>query len=719
MPQAMKRHFNKGNGRPRLTASICAMIATATLSGCSESPAPEKVPTQEDLTATTAGFEPGARLQNPPTAVRQTHDLLLDDISASRHISDGKGEAWIESGPTEIVASGRGTWTFRFRASEYGIVNGGSVFVMASPYWGWSRPQTQSPRMAGFVSVRALNLEDDDPLVVQVNTFGDQLCQLAIAGRDLAPGEVLEFTYGQGDAGAVADQYAERGSRFWFSVDGDGDGVRGILTDSPSIEILPAPPASLQLHLPSTVRAGETAMVTLALVDHIGNGFVSFEGELLLQSDRRWPGLPERVALKAADQGKTQIPLLIALDAPIGTLRVAAAAVGTCTQRGLGQEDPEVFEVGGEGRELFALSNPMRILEPDSTSPSVLWADLHGHSNLSDGTGTPDDYFDYARYIAGLDIAALTDHDHWGVEFLDAAPEMWDRIVDTVKRKNAPGDFSALLAFEWTSWLHGHRHVVYFEDHGEIYSSVDEKFDDPDELWAALKGQAALTFAHHSAGGPIATNWSFPPDPILEPVTEVSSVHGSSEAWDSPSLIYRPLKGNFVRDVLDVGYKLGFIGSGDSHDGHPGLAQIASPTSGIAAILAKDNTREAILEALRARRAYATNGPRIVLDLTLGGREMGSTTVAAELEDGSALLAATVLGTAPLTRVEIIRSGEVTQILDAAMLGQTSGAEPHWSGEIRIDNLQPGEYVYLRVVQRGAGRSGSAGVAWSSPWFFE
>jgi hypothetical protein len=170
---------------------------------------------------------------------------------------------------------------------------------------------------------------------------------------------------------------------------------------------------------------------------------------------------------------------------------------------------------------------------------------------------------------------------------------------------------------------------------------------------------------------------------------------------------------------LDVGYKLGFIGSGDSHDGHPGLAQIASPTSGIAAILAKDNTREAILEALRARRTYATNGPRIVLDVTLGGREMGSTTVAAELEDGSALLAATVLGTAPLTRVEIIRSGEVTQILDAAMLGQTSGDEPHWSGEIRIDNLQPGEYVYLRVVQRGAGRSGSAGVAWSSPWFFE
>jgi len=32
-----------------------------------------------------------------------------------------------------------------------------------------------------------------------------------------------------------------------------------------------------------------------------------------------------------------------------------------------------------------------------------------------------------------------------------------------------------------------------------------------------LRGKQALTFAHHSAGGPIATNWAIPPDPELEP----------------------------------------------------------------------------------------------------------------------------------------------------------------------------------------------------------
>ena len=129
-----------------------------------------------------------------------------------------------------------------------------------------------------------------------------------------------------------------------------------------------------------------------------------------------------------------------------------------------------------------------------------------------------------------------------------------------------------------------------------------------------------MTFAHHSAGGPIATNWAYPPDPVLEPLTEVVSVHGSSEAADSPDLIYSPVPGNFVRDVLDRGFELGFVGSGDSHDGHPGLSQIASGTGGLAAILSEDLTREGVLEALRARRTYATNGPRILLHASLGPR---------------------------------------------------------------------------------------------------
>ena len=50
-----------------------------------------------------------------------------------------------------------------------------------------------------------------------------------IGGRALAEGERVRIVYGAGPAGARADRYAERGSRFWVAVDGNADGVRRVL----------------------------------------------------------------------------------------------------------------------------------------------------------------------------------------------------------------------------------------------------------------------------------------------------------------------------------------------------------------------------------------------------------------------------------------------------------------------------------------------------------
>ena len=46
-------------------------------------------------------------------------------------------------------------------------------------------------------------------------------------------------------------------SRFWFAVDGDGDGIRGMLADSPGVDVLAGAPAQLRVTLPSVARPGE------------------------------------------------------------------------------------------------------------------------------------------------------------------------------------------------------------------------------------------------------------------------------------------------------------------------------------------------------------------------------------------------------------------------------------------------------------------------------
>ena len=179
-------------------------------------------------------------------------------------------------------------------------------------------------------------------------------------------------------------------------------------------------------------------------------------------------------------------------------------------------------------------------------------------------------------------------------------------------------------------------------------------------------------------------------------------MHGSSEAADTPQRIGEPLDGNYVRDALDKGYALGFVGSGDSHDGHPGLCHLVAPQmGGLAAILTRDLTREGLRKALQERRCYATNGPRIVLRTALDGKRMGSTV---EPQAGKALLYVRAIACAPIAAIELVRAGKVAE-------SQT--IEGHWDVETAFqpEDLRAGEYLYVRVVQS------DGGAAWSSPFF--
>ena len=601
-------------------------------------------------------------------------EALRQDLEAERHPSDGGGAAWIvedDSGSGEVMAGRPSQWTLVYEAGPLGIAEGGWIFFQAPPFWGWSSPQVTSQEWPGLtvVSSEVEGLELD-PLPVDEGLLGIQ-----IQGRGMLEGDRVTIVYGAGQQGAIADRFAEGESRFFVAVDGDGDGIRKLVEADLSVRVLPGPPARLIALLPSTAQAGDRVRLTLAVLDSSGSAGAEVEGEIRLAAEGL-RGLPTALEMTAEQRGVLHLEAQVEKE---GVWRVVVEGPG-----GLAAEsNPLVVRAGAE---------------------TIAWGDLHGHSALSDGTGTIEEYFRYARDVAALDVAALTDHDHWGVEPLALNPRFWSEIRHQVETFYRPGRFVTVLGYEWTSWIHGHRHVLYFDGEGEVLSFLDPEFETPAQLWEALRGRPAVTVAHHSAGGPIPINWQYPPDPELEPVTEIVSVHGSSEALDSPGLIYSPLPGNFVRDVLDQGFKLGFVGSGDSHDGHPGLAHLGSPSGGLVAFLTGELTRAAILEALRARRVYATNGPRIVLGTRLAGQVMGSELAVDDLASGAATLELWVEGTEALDRVDVIRSGGIHATLACE-------AKRNCSFEVPLEGLRPGEYVYLRAVQA------DGGAAWSSPYF--
>ncbi|HKA14697.1 MAG TPA: CehA/McbA family metallohydrolase [Myxococcota bacterium] len=613
----------------------------------------------------------------PPTARWDVVDLMRDGAAAPRHPADGGGRARLVRDPDQPAYTTRAT-ADRFRivyeAGPLGVATGGSVQLQVSPFWGWSTPQVSDPDAPGFTEIHP----SAPDIAVTAKTLDEQLLGIQVTGRPLVAGDRLEIVYGAGPARALTDRYAERDSRFWIAVDGDGDGVRAFLPDSPAIDVRAGPPAALLVTLPSVARPGEKVRVVLAVVDAALDTDVAFAGDAEFVDPPAGLALPRSVHFDGSEGGRRAVEAIA--------------------------REPGTYRLEVKAGELRAQSNPLIV---SAEGPRVLWGDLHGHSAFSDGTGLPEDYFTYARDVSALDVVALTDHDHWGILPLAEHPELWREIRVQTRRFHAPGRFVTLLGFEWTSWIYGHRHVLYFTDDGPVIDSVAEGTDTPAELWQALGDRPAITVPHHPAGGPIAIDWDIAPDPRFEPVAEIVSIHGSSEAPDSPALIHEPVAGHFARDALARGYRLGFIGSGDRHDGHPGAFSAdthASAEGGLGAILSEERTREGVLRALRERRVYATNGARIVLRVALGGTPIGGVVPIATGERRHETLFVSAVGTAPLERLEVVRSGAVVDgvALDGR-LEATMASE--------LADLAAGEYVYVRVAQR------DGGAAWSSPIF--
>ncbi|MEZ4331875.1 MAG: DUF3604 domain-containing protein [Myxococcota bacterium] len=679
-------------------------------------------------------FSPNARLDvhaaalleralGPSSADRAGRVRLerVERIPASGEAPSEDDELRPEGGDRpRLPASSRARFTLSLEVGAPGVVEGGSLFALPDPFWLWSEAQTDDPARLGYTTARLLGADPGAGVAEARLVPGEAPGSFRVEGRALAAGERIEIVYGAGTGGAQVDRYAEAGSAIRIGLDADGDGRRAWLDTAAEVDILAGPADRLVAFGPAEVAPGGRFELNLALVDAVGNHAVwpkpagagrdGTDRALVIESR------PDAPIAPASGLGRHAAPA-IELE-PLRLSLVAPDAPGTLRLR-----------VRGEGELARFQAELPPIVVRRSRAPLV-WADLHGHSAYSDGTGTPDAYFRYARDVARLDVAALTDHDHWGIEPLDASPTRRDELLASARAYHDPGRFVTLPGYEWTSWLHGHRHVLSFDDSLPFFSSLDFATDRPDELWAALRGRPALTFAHHSAGEPVATDWHFAPDPELEPVTEIASVHGMSEALDAPAPIAEAIPGNFVRDVLVYGARLGFIGSGDSHDGHPGLAAIAAGQGGLAGLFSESLDRAPLREALERRHVFATNGIRPWLEVSIDGAPMGSTLAATDPSPTSTdappaaptapteasaeqILRVRYEGTAPVERVELIRTGRIARLGRADLDAADERPSDAFVLERRIPRLRPGEFHYVRIVQT------DGGVAWSSPIFAE
>jgi hypothetical protein len=350
---------------------------------------------------------------------------------------------------------------------------------------------------------------------------------------------------------------------------------------------------------------------------------------------------------------------------------------------------------------------------PALAQDHVYWGDVHGHTRISDGKGSLDDYFACARDVAGLDFVIVTDHD-----FGNAAPwrmptNQWTLAQDKADQYTVNDRFVAIAGYEWTSqpkyWtdvgqgviserlfpgpprFYNHKNVYFLSRVDYLFSAKDPACISPDLLAEAVQKQGGLIHNNHPDAGPEGRDQF---DYAASNSTVIANTEMLPDTMRYHGTNYHLNGERTLRAFLNQGGRTGFVGGSDTHEG---------TSAARTAVLARELTRAAIFDALRHRRSYAITHARIVLDFRINGRVMGE-----EMEiEGAPQLLVDVKGTDRIKEVLIIRDGKVLR-----------------SARPKTENLHLGHvdrsfagasYYYVRVTQADKDEHGNLSQAWSSP----
>ena len=268
---------------------------------------------------------------------------------------------------------------------------------------------------------------------------------------------------------------------------------------------------------------------------------------------------------------------------------------------------------------------------PAKSEYNIYFGELHGHSCLSDGAPTADEYYINIRDNAGLDFGALTDHDHGGIGNAELFGEKWEYIKTKAKEYYQPGKFTTLLAYERDSYPWYNNLVVYYDSHdgdmliGDVTGEISR-----DLLSGALNNDSMLIVPHDTYSLDAGADFDSIDPSMFPPLLEIYSRGDSAEYFGNPLNIRDQLcRGGFWQDALRRGAKTGVIAASDDHAMCNGLVKEDSGIGikkypGITGVLAKENTLPAIFEALKARRCYGFMGSgRMYIDFRINGHYMG------------------------------------------------------------------------------------------------
>lgn len=627
----------------------------------------------------------------------------------------------VPAGP--FTAGSYAALTLTYTAGLFGIDDTGMVKITWRTTSDMGKPQFSDPKAPNYTTVEASNGASLEVRLDRVNIRPWANTLVIRIGRGfLRAGDTLTVRLGdtrQGSPGLRLQTNCEDAFEFKMFVDAFATYEFTELPSSPRFALVPGPAARWKAILPSLAVVGEPFRLAVLAEDVWGNPTEQAAGRITLAGSAPLQGLPVHIDVAPGD-GPRVIEGLV------------AAAPGDVALRLLGAEG-----------EVLAEANPMKVV---AAAPlRRYWADLHGQSGETVGTGPAEAYFRYARDKAFVDMVG-----HQGNDF-QITDAFWEELNRLTASFDVPGRFVCLPGYEWSgnTGLGGDRNVFYRHEGRPIRRSSRILVDYADrdgsdchtahDLFAALADEDAVVIAH--VGGRYA-DIGYAHDGRIERAVEVHSTWGTFE-W-------------LLHDALAAGHRVGVVCHSDDHKGRPGATRPGASTfgaiGGLTCYLMPELTRDALFAALRARHHYGTTGTRLLLDVR-GTFETPVTllsddpalgpateTPADEVQMGDIVrpgatpmrLAVEAIGTAPVERVDVFHGatpvrtvrpyaasdlGRRVRVLWQGAEYRGRGREVVWQGKLavagnRIARFSPVNFLNperrVRVVEEGAV------LAWSS-----
>jgi hypothetical protein len=587
-----------------------------------------------------------------------------------------------------FTAGSHAELTLTYTAGMFGIDDTGMVKISWRTTSDMSKPQFDKPRAANFTTVEASNGAKLEVWFDRLNIRPWANTLLIRVGRGyLHAGDTLTVRFGdrrQGSPGFRLQTNVEANVELKTSVDVFATYEFCELPVQPAFDLVPGPAVSWKAILPSLAVVGEPFRLAIVAEDMWGNPTTNANHSLKLVASRPVRGLPASIEFKNGD-GPCVIENLFAEVEGDLDLRLMA-------------KDEEL-----------ARANPLRVVK--RAALRRYWGDLHGQSGETIGMGTAENYFRYARDAAFIDIVG-----HQGNDF-QITDTFWKELNRLTADFDVPGHFVCLPGYEWSgnTGMGGDRNIFYRYEGRPIHRSSHilvegqtstEAVYTADEMFRALEGEDAVVIAH--VGGRYA-DLKYAHDGRLERAVEVHSSWGTFE-W-------------ILHDAFEQGFRVGVVCHSDDHKGRPGATRPGASTfgaiGGLTCYFMPELTRDALFAALRKRAHYGTTGTRIFLDVhgnfaqpVTGFSADPKLTRAAEIPVREARmgdiirpgavpmrLAAEVIGTAPVERVDVLHGTNVVKTVRpyvAADLGRRvrvrwegaeyrgRGREVIWQGKLTL-----------------------------------